>query len=220
VADNLYCSRRDVLNAPGGRDITARSDDVESSIASTNVLTLNAHGLETDDEVTLRAVAGGTLSAPLVAGTVYYAIRLTSSTFSLAATAGGAAINLTTDGETMIVSHAEPEFDSEIEATSRWIDRFLPAHIVPLGVDEAVPADIKRICADTTARRMLVISGKSSASVKEIEMEGKAQLERFVTGITLRGVATPAAANLAISGAVVGTVADTRGWSPVGGGIP
>ncbi len=207
-----------MIHAPGGRDISARSDEIESSIASTNVLTLNSHGLETDDEVTLRAISGGTLSAPLVAGTVYYAIRLTSATFSLAETAGGAAINLSSDGVTMIVTQAEPDFDEEIEATSRWIDRFLPAHIVPLGVDEAVPADIKRICADTTARRMLVISGKSSVSVKEIEMEGKAQLERFVAnGIPLRGVATPAPANLAITSTLAST-ADPRAWAPSGSG--
>ncbi len=174
------------------------------------MLTLNAHGLETDDPVTLRAVAGGTLSAPLVAGTVYFAIRLSSSTFSLAAAPAGSAINLTSDGVSMIVTRADPDFDGEIEATSRWIDRFLPAHLVPLGVHEPVPADIKRICADVTSRRMLVIAGKTAESVTAIELEGKAQLDRFVTGIPLRGVATPARSNLAITVAA-GTL-DPRGW--------
>lgn len=210
MAANLYCSRRDVIHAPGGREIEARSDLVESCLAATDTLTLNAHGIETDDQVTLRAESGGTLSAPLVAGTVYYAIRLTSSTFKLAATAGGAAINITTDGSLMRVTHAEPDFDAEIEATSRWIDRFLPAHVVPLGVSEAVPADIKRICADATARRMLVTSGKTSETVKDIELAAKAQLDRFsATGLPLRGVVTPPPANLAISSI---SSTDARGW--------
>ena len=76
-----YGLRRGVLVNPGR--------EVESSVASTNVLTLDGHLFTTDDAVTLRAVEGGTLSAPLVEGTVYYVIRLTDSTFSLAASAAG-----------------------------------------------------------------------------------------------------------------------------------
>lgn len=204
------------MNAPGGRDITGRTDLLESALAASDLLTLDGHGLETDDPVTVRAAEGGTLAAPLAAGTVYYAIRITNAAFKLAAAPAGSAINLTTDGAEMTVSR-DPDYDTEIEATSRWMDRFLPAHVVPLGVSEPVPADIVRICADTTARRMLVISGKSSDSVTAIELEGKAQLERFVTNaIPLRGVETPGPANLAISGA---STSDPRGWG-TGGCIP
>ena len=84
-----------------------------SCLASTDVLTYDGHGLETDDEVTVRAASAGTLSAPLAAGTTYYAIRLSNAAFQLAATAGGAALNITSDGVEMIVTR-EPKFDDTI----------------------------------------------------------------------------------------------------------
>ena len=68
---------------------------VESSAAASDLLTLDGHGFVDGDAVLVRAAEGGTLSAPLAEGTTYYVLRQTDSTFKLAATDGGAAIDLT-----------------------------------------------------------------------------------------------------------------------------
>lgn len=173
------------------------------------MLTLDGHGLETDDEVTVRAAEGGTLASPFSEGTVYYAIRLTNATFKLAATVGGAAINVTSDGVEMIVSK-EPSYDDIIEFVSRWADGFLPAHLVPLGVSEDVHPLVKGVVADVAAKRILNINGQASAAVDEAEKSGRAILERYAAGLPLRGASVPARTNLAISSKQTG--ADDRGW--------
>jgi len=65
-----------------------------TGVAATDVLTSTAHGYVLDDPVVFAAITGG---APLVAGTTYFARDITTNTFKVAATAGGAAINITTD---------------------------------------------------------------------------------------------------------------------------
>jgi hypothetical protein len=65
-----------------------------TGLASTDVLTVTAHGYVLNDPVVLTGTVGG---APLVAGTTYYARDITTNTFKLSATVGGAALNITTD---------------------------------------------------------------------------------------------------------------------------
>lgn len=55
-----------------------------------------AHGLVNDDTVVF---IGGTPPAPLVEGTVYHVVGAVTDEFDVAATQGGAAINLTTQGD-------------------------------------------------------------------------------------------------------------------------
>ena len=64
--------------------------------STTDIITLVGHGLADTQEVFLSTT--GTLPAPLVAGTGYFVRDATANTFKLAATSGGAAINLTTNG--------------------------------------------------------------------------------------------------------------------------
>jgi hypothetical protein len=189
--------------------IVSAAGIVFSSVATTDVITYDGHGLETDDEITLRATEGGTLSAPFVAGTTYYARRISNSTFSIAATAGGAALNITTDGVSMMVTR-EPNFDDHIEFYSRWADAFIP-HAVPL---DTVPAIVKGIVADLTAKKILNIAGQDSAILNAAELASKAILERFAKGIPIRDAAVSAPTNLAIA-TVLGDDADEtdlRGW--------
>jgi hypothetical protein len=201
-----YALRRGVLSNPGR--------EVESSSASTNVITLDQHLFETNDEVTLRAAEGGTLSAPLVEGTVYYVVRLTDSTFSVAATSGGAAINLTTDGVSMMVK-AELPVAALLEAYSRFVDDFIPAHLVPL--DSPYPVTIVRIVCELTAAKLLSLAGQSSVSMTEAEVGAKAQLERWSKGVPIRDATVTASANRAIVSTLAST-ADPRGWAPSGSG--
>src|SRR5262249_13622594 len=137
VAADLYCTPRDVNRGLPSGEITGSSRLAESALASDRTITLAGHGFETTDELTVRAAGCGNLPAPPAEGTIYFAIRLTNATFRLAATAGGAPINLTSDGVSVVVVK-QPPYDDVIEYYSRWADTFLPAHLVPLGRTEPV----------------------------------------------------------------------------------
>lgn len=65
--------------------------------ASTNVFTSAGHGFVDTNAIKLENT-GGALPAPLVAGTTYYVRDKTTDTFKLAATSGGTAIDITTNG--------------------------------------------------------------------------------------------------------------------------
>jgi hypothetical protein len=196
TAVDLYCSRSDVNDRLPPGSITSPAGILASCLASTDTLTYDGHGLETDREVTVRAADGGTLAAPLVAGTVYYAKRLTNSTFQLAATAGGAAISLTSDGVEMIVTR-EPLYDDVIEFCSRLADTSLPAHLVPLTAP--IHPLVRGCVADMAAKRILNGNANDSAAVKGIDLESKAILERFAAGMPLRGGTAQVATNLAVT---------------------
>lgn len=76
---------------------TGRQTDVTISNASPGVVTWNSHGLVANDAIEFATT--GTLPSPLIAGTTYYVKTvLNANTFTLSATAGGAAINTTTAG--------------------------------------------------------------------------------------------------------------------------
>lgn len=207
MASDLYCSRADVLKRLPMGSIPSPSSVLASSLAGTDVLTADGHGLETDDEVSVRAIEDGTLSAPFVAGTTYYAIRLSHSTFQLAATAGGAAIDITTDGVEMRVIR-EPSFDDDIEFYSRWADGIIP-HLVPL--ESPIHPIVRGCVADLAAKRVLNGSGQDSATINAAELAAKAILERYGKGIPLRGAAITGPANLAVT-ATLTTSSDPRGW--------
>ena len=93
-----YCERSDVFRwfPRGGVSNPARF--VSAVSAASETLTVDGHGLQLNDEVTFRAESGGTLPSPLVAGTTYYAIPVTDSTFQVSATSGGAAVNTVSNG--------------------------------------------------------------------------------------------------------------------------
>lgn len=214
MATDLYCSRGDVTARLPPGTVVSPAGMLASCLASTDVLTYDGHGLETNDEVTVRAASAGTLSAPLVAGTVYYAIRLTNSTFKLAALAGGGALNITSDGVEMVVTR-EPKFDDVIEFVSRWADTFLPAHVVPLTAP--IHPLVRGVVADVSAKRVLNANGQDSAAVTAAELAGKAILERFAAGMPLRGGTAQVPSNLAITATSVSSGGDPRGF---GSGLP
>ena len=64
---------------------------------STNVITVEEHGLSDGNAVTYSA-ENATLLAPLVSGTIYYVRDKTDDTFKLATYVGGSAIDLTSQG--------------------------------------------------------------------------------------------------------------------------
>lgn len=68
-----------------------------SANSGTDALTITGHLLVSDASVRV-SNSGGVLPSPLVAGTTYFVRDITTNTFKLAATLGGSAINLTTNG--------------------------------------------------------------------------------------------------------------------------
>lgn len=207
-----YATRRDLYRYGLPRGTLGTSARlVESSLAATDTITLEDHGFENDDAVLVRAVDGGTLSSPLASGTTYYVIRLTSSTFQIAASPGGAAIDLTVDGVSMMVSTELP-FDDVLEFYSRFVDALMPAHAVPFVADGEgkFPTIVTALVAELSAKKLQHLSGVDSISVDAAELAAKAQLERWATGIPLRDPRSTASANLAVT--VLSPASDPRGW--------
>jgi hypothetical protein len=202
-----YATRADLYDSglPRGT-LGSSSRIVASSSAGNDTLELEDHGFETDDEVLVRAVEGGTLSAPLAEGTTYYAIRLTSSTFKLAASPGDSAINLTSNGVSMLVAKELP-FDKVLERVSRLADLRMP-HLVPL--DSPYPEVVIDVVARIAARRLQASSGTVSDTVNAFEEQAWKELERWAKGVPLRDASATASANLAITSADL--TADPRGW--------
>lgn len=204
---------------------------VDSSLAATSTITLSEHGFSTGTPVSFRAPQGGSLSSPIVAGTTYYAIYLTDSTFQISATANGPPITLTTDATSMIVA-ADLPFAQVLEFYSRWVDNLLPAHVVPLPAP--YPITVVGIVAQLAAQRLQILSGLTSESMHEQELAAKAQLERWAKTLPVRDAAgATVPANLAVAqtpapgqafsvsmglapNVVSGTPQDPRGWAVTG----
>lgn len=79
------------------------TDDGDLFTATTaDVVTAPGHTLVNDDQVRVLAVPGATLPTGLSAGTTYFVISMSGDTFSLSATQGGAAVNITASGSGLV----------------------------------------------------------------------------------------------------------------------
>jgi hypothetical protein len=211
-----YAVRADVYKYGLPRGVLANPGRLcASAVASTNAFELDLHGFETDDDILFRAEAGGTLPAPIVAAQTYKAIRVSETLFKAAATAGGSAIDLTTDGEAVVVATPLP-FDDVLEFYSRFADAFLPAHLVPL--TPPYPVTVVALVSELSAKKLLLLSGQSSVNLGEAELAAKAQLERWASGIPLRDSHATSGASIAYSEAA--PAVGPRNWTPQGGTLP
>ena len=70
--------------------------------ASTNLLTVTAHGYTATQPVMLKSGLAG--SVPLIAKKVYYVKTVLTNTFELALTSGGATIDITSDGSGIVTA--------------------------------------------------------------------------------------------------------------------
>lgn len=192
---------------PGGLSSTAGF--AATALASSDSFELDGHGLDTNDRVQVRAIEGGSLPAPLAEGVTYFAVRLTNASFALAATEGGAPIDLTSDGVEIALSR-EPDFDYWINEYSRWADNFFPAHAVPFSAGQ-VPTIVTGSVADCVAKRMFNVGGQGSETLDQVEIAAKAKIERHAAGLPIRGQATPRPTNLAIT-STLSNALDPRGW--------
>lgn len=207
-----YCSPSDVYDYGIPRGAVANPARPAVATASDNAIALDLHGFEADDPVELRAEAGGTLPAPLAANTTYYVVPLTDNAFSLAAIAGGAAINLTTDGESVVVIAPFP-MAKAITFASRLVDDMLPMHVVELTAP--YPAIVVQTTAELAAAKLAARSGGASKSLADTLDAASKRLARWSSGVPIRGENTPARAGLA--GVPVAGTTDARGWCRWGG---
>lgn len=217
MSDEAYATRSDVYDYGLSRGAIANPARLCASVlAATDAFELDGHGFETDAELIFRAESGGVLPAPIVAGEAYYAIRENEQTFKVAAAVRGAPIDLTTDGAAVLVMTPLP-FEKVLKFYSRFVDPFLPAHLVPL--TPPYPDTVVGIVAQLSARLLQNIAGQQSNSMTEIQIAAKAQLERWAKGLPLRDARATAPANLSYSESA--PAPSTRNWDAgraVGGG--
>ena len=182
-----YATRSDLYKFGLPRGALGNPGRIAASVlAATDTIELQEHGYATGDAVTFRATEGGTLSAPLVAGVLYYVLYLTDSTFQISATPSGSTINLTTDGVSMMVASDLP-IDDVLEFYSRFADGFIPAHAVPLPTP--YPITVVALVAELAAKKLQILSGLISESMKETEIAAGKQLERWAKTIPVRDAA-------------------------------
>jgi len=217
MAASEYCTEADLYDYGLPRGSLPNPGRLVGAVTvATDIVTLNGHGFRDDAQLLFRAEGGGTLPAELVEGTTYYAIVATSSTFQVAAAAGGAAINLTTAGSNVVVGTPLP-FATAIQWASGMVDDFLVGHTVPL--TEPYPETVIAVTADLAITRLTAqTEGLDKDAVLFKLTEAQKMLARWQKGITVRGAVVPASNNLAITSAA--TSVDPRGWVPTGGTLP
>ena len=187
----------------------------EGASASTDAISLDMHGFALDDAVVFRADgANASLPAPLVEGTTYYAKPLSQFSFQVAATAGGAAIDLTTAGQYILVI-APLNIAAAIEWASTIVDDMLPSHVVPL--ESPYPRIVVMTCAELAFGKLAGRGGSASAALMKMVDEASKRITRWAQGVPLRGVNAPDTHTNTAASASVSTVADPRGWSRYGG---
>jgi hypothetical protein len=197
---NLYATRADLYRYGLPRGLLANPGRrCASVLSSSDTFELDGHGFETDVELVFRVEGSGSLPSPIISGTTYYAIRVSDSLFKVAATSSGAAIDLTTNGTSVYVATPLP-VDETIERYSRFADRCLPAHAVPLTVP--VPVEIRALVAELAAKKLLLIRGQSSESMNEMEVGALAQFKRIGAGLPLRDATATRSTNLSYSESV------------------
>ncbi len=207
-----YCAVSDLYTFGLPRGATPNPGRLVDAVDTTaDTLQVDVHGFAAEDSISFRAESGGTMPAPLVAGTAYFAVPVTESTFSVALTAGGAVVDLTTAGSRLVVIAPLP-FAGAISWASRRIDDSLPAHLVPLEVP--IHEFIKMTCAELAIGKILTRAGSATESLAKMVDAADKRLARWAKGVPLRGDDVPTAANVATS--ATAQIADNRGWSKHG----
>ncbi len=179
--------------------------------AVTNAFTLDVHGFELNRPVYFRFDQGGSMPAPLVAEAEYYAVPVNEFSFRVATAPNGAAVDITTAGEYLLVWSPLP-IAGALEWASLIVDQNLPAHAVPLAepFHELIVATVAQLAIGK------LLNGYEGKSLAAMVAEASALVAKWGKGIPLRGANVPTATNLAAS-LTAPVRGDSRGWSRFGG---
>lgn len=212
---NLYCTRGDVYTFGLPRGLIANPARLcASALASTDRFELDDHGFSDGDELLFRAESSGSLPAPIVAGTTYYAKRVNDSFFQASLTVGGAAIDLTASGTSVLVATPLP-FAAVIESWSRFVDDHCPAHLVPFTAG-SIPIRVVRIVAKLSAFELHALAQQKSVTMADQKQDALGELKEWKAGLPLRDSTATGGANLSVSESLE---LDPRGWGN-GGTLP
>lgn len=191
-----YCTERDVYEhgAPRGSVPNEARLIPEGKIdPATNTISIDGHGFLLGDEVVFRAEAGGTMPAPLVALTTYYARPVDAFRFEVAAAPGGPAIDLTTAGSRVLV-FSEPPISAAISWASGVVEENIPAHVVPLVAP--FPRTVVHVTAELAAGKFALRGGATSEALGKIVEAAQKRLASWAKHIPIRGDNAPPQASL------------------------
>ena len=211
---SAYCTQSDVEFRCPPEQLPRPARLVSVSV-STDACTLDGHGIADESPISFRAESGGSLPAPLSAGTTYYAIRLTGATFQISTTAGGDAIDLTTAGESVLVVKEIP-WDQAITWASAMIDDSLVGSAPPL--TSPYPQIVTEVAAELAAEWLRQWAGVRSAQLAERISWAQTRLDRWSKGVPIRGTNAPESGNTAVRTSF--SAVDVRGWVRKQGSIP
>lgn len=119
--------------------------------SATDTITCTGHGYANGDQVIIEI--GGTPPSPLLARRIYYVRDVTTNTFKLALTSGGAAIDLTTNGTgTLQIFRNDPDQGFDILFTEdtphscvAWVRAELPQGVGDFDTKNSPPDGLKGI---------------------------------------------------------------------------
>lgn len=196
-----YASRADVylLGVPEGT-LVKPARALARVVAASDRFELEGHGFALDTPVQFGVGEFGALPGGLSLATVYYAkpVADSESLFQVAATEGGAAVAITSEGlDVTVFAPLGPTLDALLELYSRWFDGKAVGHLVPF--EEPYPVQARHAVAVRTAAeasRKLRL-GAQAAGVFASESFLLADIVGMVKGIPLRDSAATAGANLA-----------------------
>ncbi len=181
--------------------------------ATTNAFTLDEHGYSSGDVVSFRADADGSLPGGISEAVDYYVLRVNHYLFRVAATSGGAAIDLSSAGEFAMVMSELP-ITGALTWASLIIEQNLLAHCVPL--EAPYHELIVATCAELAIGK-LTAGGESKSLAAMVEAAGK-RVAAWSKGQPLRGDGKPAAAQAAgVAQSVSVPYLDARGFGRFGG---
>ncbi len=207
MADEEYCTPEDcyqIAATCGSVDEPRR--EVASVDTVADVLELANHGCRLDDPIEFRTLPGGTLPAPLTASAVYRAkpVPGSDSLLQVAATIGGAAIDLTTAGEYFaLVPNTREVLRSQIRIWSQACHRYIPSHAMPLEPDLSgrYPETVRQIVAVLATQAAFDRLGRGNVRLEALAERTRKDMSPLLAGIPPRDTKiTTAPTNLAIGG--------------------
>lgn len=213
-----YCTRDDALAWVTQGAVTNPRRVIAAVNTDTDTLALDDHRLKTgyEAQLWLPRNGAGEMAEPLIEGTVYYAIRLSDSTFQIAATpadaAAGSQIDITSEGCDMKLV-AQIPWDAYIEGRSAKLDEQAIGNAFPLADGEPVPIVVRDLVSIQVLGDAARFVGSTDIDLSEEQERARKELEVWAKGKPLRAKEAPAPTNTAISGPrLSGSATDSRGW--------